>query len=104
MIQLYVITKDEKMAGKIASELVKEKFAVAVRVDYNQHYFFLNDKDLPDERIVHVVMGLTKALLFNECLDFIHSRFDKNIFVYSIPITQANDALSDIVRNSTRKV
>lgn len=104
MIQIYIITKDEKTAGNIASDLVKEKLAVAVRVDYNQHYFFLDQTDEPDDRIVHVVMGLTKALLFNECLDFIHSRFDKNIFVYSIPITQVNETLSDIVRNSTKKI
>lgn len=104
MIQFFIITDNKELAGQIASDLVKEKLAVAVRVDYEQHYFFLNDDGNPDDRTVHIVMGLTKALLFNECKEFIHSRFNSNIFIYSIPITQANEALSNIVRNSTKKV
>lgn len=103
MITVYISLEDQSKAKDIAKALLTEKLVVEVRIDYDNHVFNLvNNKVV--ERTTCILTMQTKGMLFTEIMDFVQEKFGKEIPVYSVPITQGNESLTNKIRNNTKFV
>ncbi len=103
MITVYISLEDQSKAKDIAKALLTEKLVVEVRIDYDNHVFNLENNEVKESTTCILTMQ-TKGMLFTEIVNFVHDKFGKDIPVYSVPITQGNDSLTNKIRNKTKFV
>ncbi len=103
MITVYISLEDQSKAKDIAKALLTEKLVVEVRIDYDNHVFNLENNEII-ERTTCILTMQTKGMLFNEITSFVHDKFGNDIPVYSVPITQGNESLTNKIRNNTKFV
>lgn len=103
MITVYISLEDQSKAKDIAKALLTEKLVVEVRIDYDNHVFNLVNNQVV-ERTTCILTMQTKGMLFTEIMDFVQEKFGKEIPVYSVPITQGNESLTNKIRNNTKFV
>jgi uncharacterized protein involved in tolerance to divalent cations len=102
MITVYISLEDQTKAKEIAKELLLNKLVAEISIDFDNHVFRLNEKEQMEEVVTTLISVYTKAILFNEIIDFTYKRFGNNITIYSVPITQGNLTLSNKIRNNTK--
>jgi uncharacterized protein involved in tolerance to divalent cations len=72
-------------------------------IDKDNHSIIKIDGKITEQTNL-VITAQSKALLFNDILDFIEKNGIENTKVYSVPITQCNENFSDIIRKNTLKI
>ena len=102
MITAYIHLEDQSKAKEIAKELLINKMAAEVSIDFDNHVFRLNEKEEMEEIVTTLITAYTKAILFEDLINFVYTKFGNNITIYSVPITQGNLTLSDKIRNKTK--
>jgi uncharacterized protein involved in tolerance to divalent cations len=103
MITVYISLEDQTKAKQIAESLLKEKLVVEIRIDYNNHVFNLIDGEIKEKTTCILTMQ-TKGMLFYEVLNHVQSTFGEDIPIYSVPITQGNESLTNQIRNNTKQI
>ncbi|MDI9341543.1 MAG: hypothetical protein QM534_13315 [Sediminibacterium sp.] len=101
MINLYIAHPSEKVARNMAGDLLKNKLVSRLSIDYQNHVFELQD-EVVVESVICLITAQTKALLFNEIVQFIHSKYGEDTPVYSVPITQSFEAFTRQIREKTK--
>ncbi|MGE0568275.1 MAG: hypothetical protein AB7O73_10030 [Bacteroidia bacterium] len=102
MITAYIHLEDQSKAKEIAKELLINKLAAEVSIDFDNHVFKLNDHDTMEETVTTLITAYTKAILFEDIIKFVYDNFGNNMTIYSVPITQGNITLSEKIRNKTK--
>lgn len=102
MITAYIHLEDQSKAKEIAKELLINKLAAEVSIDFDNHVFKLNDNDAMEETVTTLITAYTKAILFEDIIKFVYDNFGNNMTIYSVPITQGNITLSEKIRNKTK--
>lgn len=101
MVTVFISLEDQTKAKQIAEALLKEKLVAEIRIDYNNHVFnMVNDEII--EKTTCILTMQTKGMLFNDVMHYVQSRFGNEIPVYSVPITQGNESLTNQIRNNTK--
>ncbi|QLG45659.1 divalent cation tolerance protein CutA [Costertonia aggregata] len=99
----HIITKDKKQALKIIDILMGEKLLLHAVVSEKTVYQKIGDKLQESQQTL--IIGKTKALLFNTINEEIKKHFSENMpMLYSIPIVYMDDELTDLIRSETAKV
>lgn len=101
MINLHIALPNEKDARNMARDLLKEKLVSRLSIDYQNHVFELKDDEVV-ESVICLITAQTKALLFNEIVRFIHTKYGDDVPVYSVPITQSFEAFTKQIREKTK--
>ncbi len=103
MINVCIAHPHEANARKMANELLQHKLVARLSIDYDNHVFEVDENDVVREVSISLVTAQTKAILFQEILNFVHQNYGDDIPVYSLPITQGNEELTRIIREKTKK-
>lgn len=102
MINVYIYIDSQKDAKKLVKGLMEHDLLAHASIDKDNHSFIkINGKLV--EQSNFVITGQTKALLFNEIIDYISIQDIENTKVYSVPITQTNENFGEIIRKNTKK-
>lgn len=105
MIQLHIITKNEEQANEITSILYEEKLVmnefilkeVVGRVP-NQSGTLTSINEV-------LIVGTTKALLFNKINTLLQNKYDGNMpVIYAVPIVYMDPIQTEELINGTAKV
>ena len=104
MVNLQVITQDEKTANEIIDHLLKERFVLEGIIVENVSRKRLIGDEIKTEK-GFLIKALAKALLFGSINDYIKKHFGgKDVLVYSIPIVHMDGEAQQLLRETTRTV
>jgi uncharacterized protein involved in tolerance to divalent cations len=103
MINVYIAHPSDRVAKQLAEELLKNKLVARLSIDYNNHVFEIDNEEIT-ERSISLITAQTRALLFQEVVNFVHARYSMAIPIYSVPITQGNEELTHLIREKTKKI
>lgn len=104
MIALHLLSKSATQAEEIALFLLKEKLIVNAQIINNVTHLSTN-KEEPDTTTAHLVIGKTKALLFQAIDDALRNIYKENLpEIYSLPIVNMDWEQSNYLRETTAKV
>jgi uncharacterized protein involved in tolerance to divalent cations len=102
MIQLVIYLDEQHDPINLVGKLLHENLAAKATIDRENTSFFL-DEGVLKTQTRNVLTLQTRALLFSEIQQFLMNEFQKEVPMYSLPITQANSAFSDFIRMNTKK-
>lgn len=103
MINVYIYLDSQKDARELVTGLMEKDLLAHASIDRDNHSILKIDGKIT-EQTNFVITGQTKALLFNNILEFIEQQGIENTKVYSVPITQCNENFADIIRKNTLKL
>lgn len=103
MINVYIYLDSQKDARELVTGLMEKELLAHASIDKDNHSFLKIDGKIT-EQTNFVITGQSKALLFNNILDFIEKQGVENTKVYSVPITQCNENFGEIIRKNTLKI
>lgn len=103
MIQLSIYFPEQTQAKAVIVELLKRQLVAHASIDYNNHVLRMENGELVEETLC-LIRAETKALLFNDILDYIHERNLDPVRIFSTPITQCNPSFSELIRTKTISV
>lgn len=103
MILAHIIRKDKKQALEIIAILMDKKLllqaVVSTKIVYEKVGGMLKESEQT------LIIGKTKALLFNTINAEIKKRFPRKMpMLYSVPIVYMDNELTDLIRKGTAKV
>lgn len=105
MVQINIITKNIKQANEITALLFKEKLIM------NEYILKEVIGRLPDDKgeLKNVdevlIVGVTKALLFNTIVEILKHHYKGRIpVIYALPIVYMEDSQTEAIRAGTAKV
>lgn len=102
MINVYIYIDSQKDAHQLATGLMERDLIAHASIDKDNHSLLKIDGKIT-EQTNFVITGQTKALLFNNILNYIENNGFDHTKVYSVPITQCNENFGEIIRNNTLK-
>ena len=104
MILVHINTPDEKQAIEIADMLVSQKLILdALHIPGTKRA--RNDDGSTSTQDQYLVLGKTKALLFNQIDKIIREKYPENVpTLYSIPIVNMDWDQADELMEKTEKV
>lgn len=101
MVNVFIYLDGEKTAIETASHLLDSGMAAHVSIDKDNHsYSKLNGKIM--KQVTYVLTLQTKAILFDSIVNYILNTFGRQVKIFSMPITQCNEAFSEIIRHHTK--
>ena len=103
MVSIYIYLDVQTHAQELMQELMKKKLAAHASVDFDNTIAVFENNQVKTKKQCLITLQ-TKALLFSEITKLVHHSYGQDTRIYSLPITQANDAFSDFIRNNTLKI
>lgn len=105
MILAHIIAKNKKQAVQIITILVSKKLllnaAISKKIVYKRH----SETGKLERHKQTLIIGKTKALLFNDINQELKKRFAANMpMLYAVPIIYMDEELADRLRSNTAKV
>lgn len=105
MILAHIITKNKEQAVEIIEVLLERKLMLHAAVSEKTVY----EKGESNCRLKStkqtLIIGKTKALLFNDINQILKTYFPKNMpMLYAVPIVYMDEELAIVLRNNTAKV
>jgi len=101
MINVNIYLDEEEPAKRIVLGLLKKRL-VAHAAILPENETLLNLEGEIIEKREYVITAQTKALLFNEVCEYIQQHHTGPTKILSVPITQCNEAFSEIIRTGTK--
>ena len=103
MILLHISSPNRPLLHLIAEKLLREKFVSDIRIDSIRRLTMENDK------LVEVPRSLlackTKALLFNQIVDFLRENIEGELpEIYALPLVFVEKSQEEIIRGKTKAV
>lgn len=101
LITIYIYLDSKRDAAKLVSGLLQEKLVAHASIDKdNASYSLIGGKI--KLQTTYMITAQTKALLFTDIVEYTKSHGPENIRIYSLPITQCNEAFSEVIRTQTK--
>lgn len=100
-VSIYVNSQDD--AEMIVKDLMEARLFAHASIDKDNSSYSMENGAVV-RQVNYVITGQTKGLLFNEIVKYIEGLGMNNIRIFSIPITQCNEAFSEIIRSNTKKI
>ncbi|MBL7931023.1 MAG: divalent cation tolerance protein CutA [Bacteroidia bacterium] len=103
MVNIHIYLESEKDAKKVVESLMEAGLMAHASIDKDNHSFMKTDQGIV-EHTNYVITGQTKALLFDQVLKSLEKSGHGSMKVFSTPITQCNEAFSEIIRENTNQI
>lgn len=100
MINVYIYLSSGHDAEELTAKMLKARLVAHASIDSENNSMELVDNALV-KKTIYVITAQTRALLFNNIVDFVKQNSLEDTKIYSLPITQCNDYFSDYIRNQT---
>jgi len=105
MILTDIIAKNKKQALKIVDILMQKRLllhaAISKKIIYHRH----SETGQLIRKKQTLIIGKTKALLFNEINKELKNQFTENMpLLYAVPIVYMDEELATILRSNTAKI
>ena len=105
MILVHIISKNKKQALEIITVLLKKRLLLHGAISKKTLYRNNRENDQLEEKKQTLIIGKTKALLFNAINEELKTNFTKNCpLLYAVPIVYTDAELANTLRESTAKV
>lgn len=105
MILAHIISKNKKQALKIIAILLEKKLLLHAAISKKTVYQYNKDQLRVEKQKHTLIIGKTKALLFNTINKELKDHFSENMpMLYAAPIVYMDEELATILRKSTAKV
>ncbi len=101
MVTIYISLNSQDKAKKLAEDLLINRLVASVNIDFDNSVLVIENNKLVEKTNCLLSMP-TKSILFTEILNFVSSNYEDNIAIYSLPVTQANESLSQFIRENTK--
>lgn len=101
MISVYIYINNEEDAESLVGELLQQRLVAHASVDRENNSMRLMDGRVVKE-LQYVITAQTRALLFNELVNFIKLKFSSEPKIFSLPVTQCNEGFSEFIRQQTK--
>lgn len=103
MVNIYIYLNKDHDANALVSELLRNELVAHASIDENNNSMIYENGEIKNQ-VCSLITAQTKALLFNEVIDFVNMSFKNHIKIYSAPITQCNETFSELIRKNTKFV
>lgn len=102
MISIYIYLDRQSHAEELMHDLLEKKLAAHASVDFDNIISTYEEGKLKTKKQCLITIQ-TKGLLFTPVVKLVQEKFGADTRIYSLPITQANEAFSDYIRENTLK-
>lgn len=105
MIQLHIISRDARQAKEITTLLFEEKLVLNEVIVNDVTGRHPNDSGQLTSIEEVLIIGTTKALLFNAIDELLQLKYPDNMpIIYAVPIIYMNMEQTEFLKNNTAKV
>lgn len=102
MVNIIIYLNSEEDAEILALDLLKLKLVAHASIDIDNNSYVFDGEIKKEKNFVVTVQ--TKALLFSTIEDHVKKNFSEAIKIFSMPITQCNDAFYEYLVDHSVKV